>query len=234
MEINQEVSMLLILLFGFLLGLQHAVEADHLAAVTTIVSERKNIWHSALIGGLWGIGHTVSLFLIGILVIFLKFQISEELEAKLEAGVGIMLVILGINAFRKLWKNEQIHLHSHSHDKQTHTHLHGHNLGEKTPLHHNLSPRSIIIGMVHGLAGSAALMLIVVPQISSPWLGLGYILIFGIGSIAGMMAMSFLIGLPFHFTEQKFNRLNFAIRCLAGIFSLGWGFFLIYEKLLVS
>ena len=89
------------MLIGFLLGLQHAVEADHLAAVSTIVSEKKSLWSASIVGGLWGLGHTLSLLLAGGLVIFFKLQISETTEARLEAIVGIMLVILGINALRK-------------------------------------------------------------------------------------------------------------------------------------
>jgi sulfite exporter TauE/SafE len=238
MEITPEITTLSVLLIGFLLGLQHAVEADHLAAVSAIVSEKKNIFSASIIGGLWGVGHTISLFIVGILVIFLKLQISESVEAKLEAIVGGMLVLLGINALRKLFTAREIHAHSHEHDgvrPHTHIHLHKDELsetGEKS--HHRLSPRSVLIGMIHGLAGSAALMLLVLPTIASPFIALLYILIFGVGSIAGMMLMSFLIGLPFHFTANNFVQLNKAIRLCAGIFSLGLGMFIIYEKLLQS
>lgn len=238
MEITPEITTLSVLLIGFLLGLQHAVEADHLAAVSAIVSEKKNIFSASIIGGLWGVGHTISLFVVGILVIFLKLQISESVEAKLEAIVGGMLVLLGINALRKLFTAREIHAHSHEHDgvrPHTHIHLHKDELsetGEKS--HHRLSPRSVLIGMIHGLAGSAALMLLVLPTIASPFIALLYILIFGVGSIAGMMLMSFLIGLPFHFTANNFVQLNKAIRLCAGIFSLCLGMFIIYEKLLQS
>ncbi len=234
MEITPELSTFSVLLIGFLLGLQHAVEADHLAAVSAIVSEKKNIFSASIIGGLWGVGHTISLFLVGALVIFLKLQISETVEARLEAIVGGMLVILGINALRKLFTAQEIHAHSHAHDGHAHTHIHLHKNQLEENSHHRFSPRSVIIGMVHGLAGSAALMLLVVPTISSPLLALLYILIFGVGSIGGMMLMSFLVGLPFHFTANNFVYLNKAIRLCAGIFSLGLGSYIIYEKLLQS
>jgi sulfite exporter TauE/SafE len=214
------------------LGLQHATEADHLAAVSTIVSEKKNLFTASLVGGLWGIGHTISLFAVGLLVILLKVEISPSLEAKLEACVGAMLVLLGINALRKLFTASKVHVHSHEHDGHKHVHIHAHSAGSTEESHHRLSPRSIFIGMVHGLAGSAALMLLVVPTIPSQSVALLYILIFGIGSIGGMMAMSFLIGLPFHFTAGRFDILNRAIRLVAGIFSLGLGASIIYEKLL--
>ncbi|MGI8883543.1 MAG: sulfite exporter TauE/SafE family protein [Pyrinomonadaceae bacterium] len=234
MELTPELSTFSVLLIGFLLGLQHAVEADHLAAVSAIVSEKKNIFSASIIGGLWGVGHTISLFLVGALVIFLKLQISETVEARLEAIVGGMLVILGINALRKLYTAQEIHAHSHAHDGHAHTHIHLHKNQLEENSHHRFSPRSVIIGMVHGLAGSAALMLLVVPTIASPLLALLYILIFGVGSIGGMMLMSFLIGLPFHLTANNFVYLNKAIRLCAGICSLGVGSYIIYEKLLQS
>jgi sulfite exporter TauE/SafE len=237
MEITPELSTVSVLLIGFLLGLQHAVEADHLAAVSAIVSEKKNIFSASIVGGMWGVGHTISLFAVGILVIFLKLQISESVEAKLEAIVGGMLVLLGLNALRKLFTAKEIHAHTHEHGARAHTHFHLHKgeedeKGEKS--HHRFSPRSVLIGMVHGLAGSAALMLLVVPTIASPVVALLYILIFGVGSIGGMMLMSFIIGLPFHFTANNLVFLNKAIRLGAGVFSLGLGMFIIYEKLLQS
>ncbi len=236
MEITPEISTFSVLLLGFFLGLRHAVEADHLAAVSAIVSEKKNIFSAAIVGGMWGIGHTISLFVVGAIVIFLKLQISESVEAKLEAIVGGMLVLLGLNALKNLLTAKEIHAHTHKHSQQAHTHFHLHKEEKKEEstekLHHRFSPRSVLIGMVHGLAGSAALTILVVPTIESPVIAMLYILIFGIGSIGGMMIMSFIIGLPFHFTATNFVSLNKAIRLCAGIFSLGLGSYIIYEKLL--
>ena len=233
MQINPELSTFSVLVIGFVLGLQHATEADHLAAVSTIVSEKKNLFTASIVGGLWGVGHTISLFTVGLVVILLKFQISESLETKLEACVGAMLILLGVNALRKLFQASKVHVHSHEHDGHKHVHIHAHSKSAEES-HHRLSPRSIFIGMVHGLAGSAALMLLVVPTIKSESVALLYILIFGIGSIGGMMAMSFLIGLPFHFTAGRFDILNRGIRLIAGLFSLGLGFSIMYEKLIAS
>lgn len=231
MELTPELSTFSVLLIGFVLGLQHAIEADHLAAVSTIVSEKKNLLTASLVGGMWGIGHTISLFAVGVIVIFLKLQISESVETRLEAIVGGMLVLLGINALRKLFSAEKIHVHTHEHGTREHVHIHSHASEQSEASHHRFSPRSIAIGMVHGLAGSAALMLLVVPTIASPAVALLYILIFGIGSIGGMMAMSFLIGLPLHFTANRFEILNRGIRFCAGAFSLVLGSFIVYEKL---
>src|SRR5688572_11546620 len=190
MEITPEVSTLSVLMIGFVLGLQHAIEADHLAAVSTIVSEKKSLVTASLVGGMWGVGHTISLFAVGMLVIFLKLQISDRTEAKLEAIVGGMLILLGLNAFRKLLTAEKIHVHAHEHGEREHIHIHSHGDEPAESSHHRFSVRSVGIGMVHGLAGSAALMLLVVPVIGSSAVALVYILVFGIGSIAGMMAVS--------------------------------------------
>lgn len=231
-------STLGILGFGFLIGLKHATEADHLAAVSTIVSERKSLWSSAIIGGLWGLGHTISLFLAGIFVLLLNFQISEQTERISEFCVGIMLVLLGLNVLRKILQGGQVHFHAHEHGSRAHVHPHIHSPenADEPETHHGFkfSPRSIIIGMIHGLAGSAALMLVIIPTIESRVVGLLYIIIFGVGSIAGMMLMSFLVGLPFHLTAKNFNRLNYILQSIAGFVSVGLGLYIIYEKGIVE
>jgi len=223
-----------VLSLGFFLGLKHATEADHLAAVSTIVTERRSLFSSALVGGLWGLGHTISLFIAGIFVLLLNFQISERTERMLEFGVGVMLVLLGLNVLRKIIQGGTLHFHSHEHGEHTHVHPHLHEPGQEDEphSHHNLSfsPRALIIGMVHGLAGSAALMLLVIPTINSTAMSLLYIVIFGVGSIGGMMLMSFLVSLPFQITALRFNRFNLLLQCIAGLFSIGLGLFIIYEK----
>ena len=120
-----------ILGFGFLIGLKHATEADHLAAVSTIVSERKSLWSSAFIGGLWGLGHTISLFIAGVFVLLLNFQISEQIERILEFGVGVMLLLLGLNVIRKLFQGGKIHFHTHEHGERAHVHPHIHTPGHE-------------------------------------------------------------------------------------------------------
>lgn len=229
-----ETSTFAILALGFFLGLKHAVEADHLAAVSTIVSERKSLWSSALVGGIWGLGHTISLIIAGVFVLLLNFEISEQTERILEFGVGLMLLVLGFNVFRKIITGGNLHFHSHEHGDRAHVHPHLHEPANKDEKgsHHGLrfSPRALLIGMVHGLAGSAALMLLVVPTIHSRSLGLLYIVIFGVGSIGGMMLMSFLVGLPFHLTASRFNRFNNLLQAVAGIISITIGLVIVYEK----
>lgn len=231
---SPELSTFSILGFGFLLGLWHAKDPDHLAAVSTIVAEKRSLFSSTVIGGFWGLGHTLALLAVGALVIFLKLQISERVEAWLEALVGFMLVALGTRALLKLGQKSKVHVHSHEHDGLHHTHIHTHENESKEATHHfrDFSPRSIAIGMVHGLAGSAGVMLLILPTISTPGIALLYIVLFGAGSIAGMMLMSLLIGLPFHITQGRFEALNKTVLALAGGFSLSLGVFIVYEKLI--
>lgn len=227
-----------ILGLGFLLGLKHATEADHLAAVSTIVTERRSLWSSAIVGGLWGLGHTISLLIAGIFVLLLNFQISEQTERMLEFFVGVMLVLLGLNVLRKLAQGGTLHFHTHEHGTREHAHPHLHEAGQadEPHTHHGLtfSPRALLIGMVHGMAGSAALMLLILPTIESRPLGLLYIAVFGIGSIGGMMLMSFLVGLPFTLTALRFNRFNLLLQSVAGLISVGLGLYIIYEKAFVE
>jgi high-affinity nickel permease len=227
---SPEQSAIAVLLIGFVFGLYHAIEADHLAAVSAIVSEHKNVLTASIIGGFWGFGHTLSLFIVGALVVFVKLQISERTEAMFEGIVGIMLVLLGLNAIRKIFTAEKVHSHTHEHDGHEHAHLHVHHDESAERSHHRFAPRSVLVGMVHGLAGSAGLMLLVLPTIPSPAVALLYIAIFGAGSIAGMMIMSLLMGLPLQFTAGRFTAVNKGIRFLAGAFSLVWGGLLINEK----
>lgn len=228
------MSTAVVLGYGFFFGLKHATEADHLAAVSTIVSERKSLLSSMLIGGIWGLGHTISLVIAGVFVLLLNFQISEQNERMLEFCVGVMLVLLGLNVLRKLVRGGTFHFHAHEHGARQHVHPHLHEPGKKDEPHSHhgfsFSPRPLIIGMVHGLAGSAALMLVVIPTIDSRPLGLLYITVFGIGSIGGMMLMSLLVGLPFFLTALRFNRFNYLLQSIAGLISVGLGLFIIYEK----
>ncbi len=234
-----EVSMIfdarteMVLGLGFILGLKHALDADHLVAVSTIVSEHHSLIRSSLIGAFWGVGHTLSLLLVGLVVIGLRVTIPERVALGLEFAVAVMLVLLGASVLYKAVRLK-LHVHAHLHPterglkKHTHVHVHvaeTHHHGEHQ---HFLTQarRPLLVGMVHGLAGSAALMLLVLTTISSPWLALIYIGVFGVGSIGGMLVMSSLIGLPFVWTARRFDGLHRAIRLTAGMFSIIFGFYL--------
>jgi len=222
-EEQRSASALAILGLGLVIGLRHALDTDHLAAVSAIVSERKSLFSSLLIGGLWGLGHTLSLLVVGIGVIMLNLQI-QRYEKALEFGVALMLIGLGLNVLYQLFREGPVHLHAHRHGKQVHAHPHQH-----TEPTRGWSLRPLLIGMVHGLAGSAGLMLGVLATISAAPLAIAYIIIFGLGSIGGMMVMSVILGLPAHFTASSFTRTNLAVRALSGMFSLGFGAWLVYE-----
>lgn len=227
------LSIFSLLAFGFVLGLKHAVDADHLAAVSTMAGERRSLFSSSLIGALWGLGHTISLMAAGVLVIVLHLQISRTVEQTLEFGVGLMLIGLGVNALRKLARGGRVHLHVHEHGGHLHAHPHIHEPlpSEEPHTHHGLKfgARPLLIGLVHGLAGSAALMLLILTTISSPLVSFVYIAIFGAGSIGGMVIMSTLFALPARFAAARFSRADFALRCVAGLFSLSFGLFMIYR-----
>jgi len=232
LETTTTTSALGVLIIGLSLGLRHALDTDHLAAVSTIVSERKNWFSSLLIGGLWGVGHTASLLLAGAAVILMRFDIGKY-EKPLEFCVALMLIGLGANVLYKLARGGRIHFHEHSHAGHTHIHPHLHDdKPEPAHSHHGLKlgVRPMIVGLVHGLAGSAAVMLAVLMKIKgSTALAFAYIIIFGVGSIGGMMLMSLILSLPIHLTSGHFTKANLAVRALAGCFSLGFGLFMVYE-----
>ena len=216
------------LAFGFVLGLKHAVEADHIAAVSTIASEHVSIVRSSLVGAFWGIGHTISLLVTGAAIVFLHIEIDGRTTVVLEFAVGMMLIVLGANALRKIIKGGRLHMHVHEHGGRVHAHPHVHNdrQHEKTFNHHGLKlhRRPLIVGMIHGLAGSGALMLLVLSTIREPLVALGYVVVFGLGSTGGMMLMSALVGLPAILTAQRFARANMMLRAAAACFTMGLGF----------
>ena len=227
-------SALSVLGLGFLLGLKHATDADHLIAVSTIVSERKGFWSSSIVGALWGMGHTASLLIVGLAVIAFHFQIPEKIAMGMEFFVALMLIILGANVLWKIKKGATFHVHAHEHGDHLHLHPHIHEIAtadEHDGIHHHPSKvgkKPFFVGMVHGMAGSAALMLVVLATISSRIVALMYIGIFGLGSIGGMFLMSTLIGLPFTFTS-RFERVNRIIRLTAGIVSVVFGLFYAWQ-----
>ena len=233
------LSMLAVLSIGLVFGLKHATEVDHVVAVSTIVSQHRNVFHSALVGGLWGIGHTVSLLVIAVVVLSLRVAIPERVSGWLEFGVAIMIICLGISALRRaLRKNSEVHLHQHSHDGLSHTHVHFHEDETRhEPATHSqhshavsrLGWKPVLIGMMHGLAGSGALTLLVLTQLSSSWIGFLYVATFGLGSIVGMLLMSGIIGLPFALASSKLTDVHQGIQTLAAVLSICFGLWYAYE-----
>ena len=219
-----DFEFLTILGFGFLLGARHALDADHLAAVSTILSKRPCLRTSGFIGLCWGFGHTLMLLLVGVAVILLKITIPESVAQTLEFGVGIMLVVLGGSLAWSIYQ-ERWHLHTHEHDGERHLHLHSHQEHENHRHHHwvHLSVRPLLIGMAHGLAGSAALMLMVLSTVQTMWQGMAYILVFGIGSVIGMIFLGFLISAPLVLSATFGRRVQHVVQGLASLGSVALG-----------
>lgn len=222
---------------GFVLGLRHALDGDHIAAVSTFVTEERSLWRSSLIGVFWGLGHTGALLVFGIAIAAFRLVVSPSVSRFLEFVVGCMLVVLGANVLRKLAKGPTIHIHAHEHDGVPHSHAHVH-LGNAGHAHEHrvlrIGGRPFIVGVVHGLAGTAAIMLLVVGAIPSLVLAAGYILIFGAGSIGGMVLISLLMSLPLALAARRVAFLERGLRAASGLFSLGFGVFLAWNVGLIQ
>jgi len=225
-----------ILTLGFLLGLKHALDADHLIAVSTMLSERKGFWYSSWVGIWWGIGHTAALLVVAVIMIALDFQIPSTIALVLEFVVALLLIFLGIRILWKIYHGAIFHIHVHKHENHVHVHPHIHEYNAdhqyfQQGIHHHassLKKKPLIIGMIHGIAGSAALMLMVLTTISSQLVAIVYVAVFGLGSIGGMLIMSTLIGVPLSFTSRN-QQLNKVIQTTAGIVSVGFGSYLTWQ-----
>jgi ABC-type nickel/cobalt efflux system permease component RcnA len=219
-----DLEFLTVLSFGFLLGARHALDADHIAAISTILSRRSNLQTSGLIGFSWGFGHTVVLLFMGMVVILLKINIPESLAMACEFGVGVMLVVLGGSLAWTLYC-ERWHVHPHHHEGAMHLHLHSHRIQADHRHDHwlKVSLRPFLVGVAHGLAGSAALILVVLSTVHTLWEGIIYILVFGIGSIVGMTLLGLFISLPLMLSTSFSRHTQFAVQGLASLGSVGIG-----------
>ena len=232
---DMDAGVVWVLSLGFAYGLIHALDPDHVVAVSTIVSEHKSLARSSLIGTFWGLGHTVSLFVIGMLIIILHKAIPDEVALWMELPVAVMLIVLGTSLLVKLARARgiEVHVHAHSHDGELpHKHLHVHNRDAHDHKHYliRLARRPFAVGIVHGFAGSAGVMTLgVMTSFPSVTLGLIYIAVFGLGSVGGMLLMSAMIGLPFAATAKKFSTINSGIKVFAALCSIGYGLFLAWK-----
>ncbi len=224
-----EVGLLSILALGFVLGFKHAIEPDHVIAVSTIASQSKKLFRSTLAGVFWGIGHTATLFIVGIILIFMKGEIPEKYAMSLEFLVGIMLVYLGVTTILS-FKN--IHTHKQEHDGGIHKQVHSHDHSGEHEHHHQHKKvsylKSMFIGLVHGLAGSGAMVVLTMSTVNSAWEGALYILIFGAGTVIGMLFFTTLIGIPFVFSAKKFS-INKSLTQITGVISTVFGIYYMYN-----
>lgn len=253
-----------VIVLGFLLGMLHATDADHVIAVSTIVSRQRSVGGAARVGMLWGVGHTLTVFAVGSAIILFNLVIPPRLEMAMEFCVALMLMLLGILTLAWVSRHvrgtltpalaeglaehahdspvSEAHLHLHTHGDYVHAHKHGHGTaghGHKdTPLswldrhlggitaYQALRPLSI--GIVHGLAGSAAVALLVLAQIREPVWAVAYLLLFGVGTTAGMMLITSLIAVPFLRTH-RLPALNLGMQVVGGALSLGLGCYLAWR-----
>lgn len=240
---------------GFLLGMRHATDADHVAAVATIVSRERSLKVAAWVGALWGLGHTLTLVLVGVPIVVFNWAVAPRLGLAMEFAVGLMLILLG---FRNLsgarWpgnslpdpgqtgavashpddQREFVHSHKLGHVLESHQHSAG-----ETPLRRMdlvfgglgvyQAARPIVVGIVHGLAGSAAIALLVLTTIDDVTWGLLYLLVFGVGTVVGMVLITTAIAVPFAGTATRSVRTHHYLRAATGLVSVGFGVFLAYE-----
>jgi high-affinity nickel-transport protein len=242
-----------LLAVGFFLGMRHATDADHVIAITAIVSRQRSMRGAAWIGVLWGLGHTLTVSLVGGAIILFTVVIPPRVGLAMELAVGVMLVILGFLNLTGItqWVRDNVapnagltHSHTHAHGDYAHAHVHGHGTADhghgeqQTPqawLDRKLgglsvyqAARPVIVGTVHGMAGSAAVALLVLTAIQQPFWAMTYLLLFGLGTIAGMMLITAAIAWPFAYSAGRFPRFNAYLRVATGLLSFGFGLFLIY------
>lgn len=225
-----------ILLLGFVMGMRHALDADHLAAVAALATKGSGMRASVVRGAAWGLGHTLTLLLVGGAFLLFGTALPAGAAHALEAAVGLMLVVLGADVFRRL-RQRRIHLHVHRHAGGLwHLHAHGHEREElHDPQRHDhphgpaIPRRALLVGLVHGLAGSAALLLAVLSSVASPMLGLAYIALFGIGSILGMVALSAAIAVPLRASAGASAGMHTRIQALIGLATVGIGLSVLYK-----
>ena len=242
--------MLSLLLLGFLFGMKHALEADHVAAVASLVTKTTSMKEAIKLGSFWGLGHTITLFIIGSVILLTDLFIPQVAADWLEFFVGVMLIILGIDVLYRLYK-DKIHFHSHQHTKQPlHFHAHSHKL-DKNPTNETfthedknahdhqhisigrLSYRALFVGVLHGVAGSAALILLTLESIKSVSQGLIFISLFGIGSILGMGILSYVISIPLRNSAKGLTWMNSSLQFLIGVSTIVLGGFVLMDNIML-
>ena len=249
------LGLLTIVAIGFFLGMRHATDPDHVIAVSTIVSREHNVKRSALIGAAWGIGHTLTILAVGGAIILFRITLSPHTGLTMELAVGVMLIVLGLKNLRGLlhWSGQNIAgsrvvsdqaPQYHSHGDYVHAHAqareHGHpHDPQRNPittldrwfrandLYQLLRP--LIIGIVHGLAGSAAIALLVLSTISNVRWAIAYLAVFGFGTVLGMMLITLTLGSTFSYGQRRFARIGQHFGVAAGVISVAFGVFVAYQ-----
>lgn len=222
-----------VLLVGLLLGMTHALEMDHLAAVASLASRSPSAARALRLGAAWGIGHTITLFLVGSAVLGFGTSVPQALSQWLELGVAVMLVMLGCDVLRRLIRY-RVHAHAHSHAggaTHLHAHSHAHQSGHHHPHAEPLGMRALLVGLMHGLAGSAALVLLVLASVENIATGLLYIVLFGFGSVLGMALLSVAVSLPLRHSARFLVRFRVVLEGTVGIITAGLGLVMLATNL---
>src|SRR5579864_5181392 len=248
------IGFLSIVAVGFFLGMRHATDPDHVIAVTTIVSRQRNLLRAAMTGIFWGIGHTLTIFVVGTIIILFDVVIPARIGLSMELSVGLMLILLGVMNIASFFRSarsissqdsELIHRHPHSHGDYVHSHAHGHS-PDKHPHSANQTPltwldrvfgriglyqqlRPLVVGIVHGLAGSAAIALLILTTIRNPHWAIAYLLVFGAGTVGGMMLITMSIASAFNFFGKRHERFSQRLGLASGLVSLAFGLVLAYR-----
>lgn len=227
--------MISIIFLGFVIGMQHAMEADHIAAVASLATRNRSMNDTLRQGVAWGFGHALTLFVFGGLVVVMDSVIPEHFAQGLELAVGFMLVFLGIDVLRRLVK-DRIHFHTHQHGETLHFHAHSHQVGlthDNDPHQHEhpgkFPVRALFVGIMHGMAGSAALIILALNSVSSILQGLLYIAMFGVGSILGMAVLAIVISLPLRYTSRSLTWAHNGLKAMVGLVTIALGCLLIFE-----
>lgn len=226
------------LVLGFLIGMSHALEADHLAAIGTMLTDRKKSKRAlAYRGAVWGLGHTITLFAICSTVILLGLTLTERMSAALEFGVGIMLILLGLDVFRR-FRKKKLHFHGHEHeDGAKHMHVHSHAEAKEThsiDAHHHEHPKgfpvkALLIGLVHGAAGSAGLLALAVAATQNVTTAVFYVLSFGLGSILGMAALTYAVAWPLKWADKGVGWMHTALNASAAGLAIAMGCYILLQ-----
>lgn len=227
------------LVLGFVLGLRHALDPDHVIAVSTIVTAEPNWRRSSLIGSFWGLGHAASLLTLGGIIVAFRINITELAASRLEIIVSVMLVGLGIYAVRQARSGFRLHAHKHTHEgqgaREEHVHLHTHQ-AHAVPAHKHAHPlkfglRPFAIGLVHGVAGSGGLALLVMATAKTATAGLLYMVALAFGAMVGMGILSGILTLPLAALRTRYETLHLRFQFLSGVCSVAFGLWLFSEHL---
>ena len=215
-----------LLLFGLLLGLKHALEADHLSTVATLASRSSSPRHTVSVAAAWGLGHAASLVLLGGALVALGATLPHALAEAFEVAIGVILIALGADVLRRL-RRERIHVHVHEHGGTKHLHAHSHVLDGSHEHQHPRLGRSLFIGGVHGLAGSAVVTVLALPSGSIGRAAVS-LLVFGAGTVLGMIALSLTLSLPLKLSLQRNQKMWIALQCALSAVDLALGGWILY------